>query len=748
MSSSHASLRAPVLPPDEVTALLAPDGPISAYFSQFEMREAQYKMLERIVEAFNDKQISLIEAGTGTGKSLAYLIPSLLWAHKTNERVVISTNTIPLQEQLLHKDIPRLIKALNLPIKAALMKGMNNFLCLRKLHESLSELSFYPSTDAEEIHRIEGWKSDTHCNGERASLPFTCSSGTWDKVGAESDTCNKMQCPYYQECYYFQMRKRAQDAKIVIVNHHLLFADMVLKASSKDSTGILPPYSRLILDEAHNIEDTATDYFASRISQLDIVRLLARLTTEKGGREHGKLIVLKQRILEKYKDKIPHELKPIYNRLTFDLPGLRQDVLTQTRHLFEALFNFSQTMVSKQQKKERESPHSEQKLRLHAADYSVHAWTQGIHPLIKILSEALHRFGASLIGIVADINLLKDLSFQETVAGTLCEIEGLSQRIQALADETLSFITLPPTHQSARWIELQAFKTMINTALVDAKLDIADLLASFFSQIPTVILCSATLTTNGQFSFIRKRLGLTPEKLKERTIKEYDYPSPFNYPKQAFLGIIKDLPQPNESAFNGEAAQAIFRLIEASRGSAFVLFTSYSMMTECFQAIKDSLLARHYNLSKQGDADRHQLIKRFVSTERSVLFGTDSFWEGIDIVGEALRCVIIVKLPFRMPSDPIIEARSEAILANGEDPFMTYSLPQAIVKFKQGFGRLIRHKNDRGCVICLDNRLVTKRYGVQFLNSLPPCQKVHDSLDAIIEQMNQFYRSTYHLTKQ
>jgi ATP-dependent DNA helicase DinG len=504
----------------------------------------------------------------------------------------------------------------------------------------------------------------------------------------------------------------------------------------------------LILDEAHNIEDIATDYFASRVSQLDIMRLLARLTSEKGGKEHGKLVVLKQKLMQTYKNEVNQALSSIYQRLTIDLPGYRHDVLLQTRQTFDVLFNYSQTMNGKNQKGEQDSSHSEQKLRLLPNDYEQHSWTHGALPAIKMLSDSLQRFSQGLVGVVADIRLLKDQTFQETTAGTLFEIEGLSGRVQTLADEMASFIKQAPPFTSVRWIELQALKVMINTAMVDAKLDIADYLAaSLFSKISTVVLCSATLTTNGQFSFIRNRLGLTQGHHKDRTIKEHIYQSPFDFQKQMMLAVPNDLPLPSDPAFTKAAAKAICRFVEASHGNAFVLFTSYAMMTECFDMVKDHLLERRYSLTKQGDADRQQLLKRFVSTDRSVLFGTDSFWEGIDIGGEALRCVIIVKLPFKAPNDPIIEARSEAIVHKGGDPFASYSLPQAIVKFKQGFGRLIRQKSDRGCVICLDQRIMTKRYGNQFLQSLPPCKRLFDSQDTIVDSMKEFYKATHYLTK-
>lgn len=731
---------------EDVFAFFSPDGPISQSFQNYELREAQTLMLANVLEAFNNDQIALIEAGTGTGKSLAYLVPAILWSHATNERIVISTNTIPLQEQLLHKDIPALIKALNVPVKAVLMKGMGNFLCLRKLRESLEELSLFPLQEIDEIQRIDAWSNAPGCNGDKASMPFPSTPAAWEKVGAESDLCNRNSCKYYQQCFYFQMRKGTQDAKIIIVNHHLLFIDMLLKSKSEDGQGVLPSYSRLILDEAHNIEDIATEYFAKKISQMEIMRLLSRLTSEKGGKEHGKLVVLKKKLQEEFPaDTHSQKVQSLFMKLNTEIPAFRQEVLTYTRQTFDALFEYSQELSNKGQREDSAQP--EQRLRLHPEHYQARSWTQGVQPAIMALSGALSQFAQGLWGLVADMKKLHP-EFVDTISSLLFEIQGLSTRIEALAEETKSFIDAPPALLSVRWIELQTLKSMINAAMVDAKLDIADLLAELlFSKVPTTILCSATLTTNRKFSFMRDRLGLRQEQHKNRSIKEYMYDSPFDYQKQMLLAVPNDLPLPNEPAFAGKAAEAICKIVEASHGNAFVLFTSYAMMTECFEAVQKYMTQHKFHLMKQGDADRQQLLRKFVSADRSVLFGTDSFWEGIDIGGEALRCVILVKLPFKAPNDPIIEGRSEAITKQGGDPFSSYSLPQAIVKFKQGFGRLIRQKSDRGCVICLDQRLMTKRYGAQFLHSLPACQRVFDTQDAIVTHMKNLYKATHYLVK-
>jgi ATP-dependent DNA helicase DinG len=300
-----------------------------------------------------------------------------------------------------------------------------------------------------------------------------------------------------------------------------------------------------------------------------------------------------------------------------------------------------------------------------------------------------------------------------------------------------------------RWIESQPLKTLLNVQLIDADLDVSKALADFlFSKFPTIVLCSATLTTNQRFDFFRQRLGLHPKLLPHRSVTEHIYDSPFDYRKQAILAVPTDLPPPNHPDFNEIAYENVWKAIEVSRGHAFVLFTSYTMLQNCYEVLAKRLDEHHYPVFKQGDDNRQGLLNKFKKTKRAVLFGTDSFWEGVDVVGDALRCVIIVKLPFKVPSEPIIQARTEAIMERGGDPFFDFAVPHAIVKFKQGFGRLIRHKWDRGCIICLDTRLVMKGYGKLFLNSLPPCEKVFMNGDRLWPKIEDFYRQTYHFVKQ
>ena len=724
---------------DKALGVLNLDGPFSKILKGFEPREQQKSMMRNIIEAFNQDAIALVEAGTGTGKSLAYLVPAILWAAQFKERTVISTNTIPLQEQLLNKDIPLISKALNVEIKAALVKGMHNYLCLRKLDDALQESLLLPSTEQVELQKIDVWKETRRHDGSRSALPFSPSHATWERVAAESDTCSRGDCPCYQECLFFKARRQANDAQILVVNHHMLFADLVFRAENGPDQGLIPNYSRVIIDEAHNIEDIATEYFAEQISLMNILKVMARLAADKGGKHYGKLPFLKEKLLHQFSKEMNHDVTSLYNRLTFDLPGLRRDLLQIAHETFESYQKFVKVSQPSEDS-------GELKLRLLPKHLANPHWKEIIVPHNKKLAEALNKYAQALNSLENDFKRLDNNTLQEQIKGVLFDINALANRLKMFSATLTIFSNgeIPPAR--VRWMESQTLKTMTNTTLVDADLDISNKLVEYlFKKFSTVILCSATLTTNKKFDFVRARLGLNSSAMKDRLISENIYDSPFNFQTQAMLAIPTDLPSPLEESFIPTAAEKVWQMIQASRGNAFILFTSYSMLKVVFERLEKRLKDNRFNALKQGDDERQALLNRFKNTERSVLFGTDSFWEGIDVVGDALRCVIIVKLPFKVPSDPLIQARSEAILSNGGDPFMHYSLPQAIVKFKQGFGRLIRNRRDRGCIVVLDHRIITKRYGKLFLNSLPICQQISAPSSVIQEKMSEFYRKTNYL---
>ncbi len=732
---------------DKALKVLQPEGNVSKIIKDFEDRIQHQKMLNNIIDAYNKNQIALIEAGTGTGKSIAYLIPAILWALQKKERSVISTHTITLQEQLLLKDIPLIAKALNVTIKASLVKGMRNYVCLRKVEETRVERLFLSPQEAEEFTQIDAWLHHTK-DGSRSSIPFEPTGQTWDKICAENDTCNKIQCPHYQECHFFKARREASEAQLLIVNHHLLFADLAARSESEnyEDPAILPIYTKVILDEAHHIEDIATEYFAQKVHQLELLRIVGRLSAEKGGKALGKLTQLKEKIQTFFKKKnIPIEVSSLLSKMNIDLPAIRSDLLKLITEGFEKFHHF--ISLSKISTKSIEDPAVENKLRILPEHYKHRYWEE-VKKQAGELTKVLQKYVQAIRGLEKSLKSLDEISLTELTKGICFEIEALCKRLSNASLLLDLFVQNAPSPSKVRWIEAQMLKTMINVYIADAELDIAKALVNhLFSKFDSVILCSATLTTNQQFDYVRKRLGLTAEHAENLTVTEHIYDSPFNYPQQALLAIPTDIPSPLESSFTQAASEQIWQAILASHGNAFVLFTSYTMLKTCYQILQARLHEQKFPVFKQGDDNRQTLLNKFKNTDRSVLFGTDSFWEGVDVVGDALRCVIIVKLPFKVPTEPIIQARTEAILAQGGDPFMEYSLPNAIVKFKQGFGRLIRNKSDRGCIVCLDNRLITKRYGQQFLNSLPACRQIFTTSDQLRVHMQDFYKKTYHLVK-
>lgn len=731
---------------EKLLPLVQEGGLLSCHLKGFESRIQQEGMLSHVIDAYNQDQIALIEAGTGTGKSFAYLIPALIAASLHKERTVIATHTIALQEQLIQKDIPLLIKTLGITVKAVLAKGMSNYLCLRKLAEAQVEILLLPPKEGQELEKIDAWSQQTK-DGTRQSLDFAPLPSIWEKVCAEHDTCNNTACPYFQDCFFMKARKAAADAQIIVANHHLLFADVVRRAEEEnyEQVSILPPYQRIVIDEAHHLEDIATDYFAASVNGLDMIRNISRLFSDRpNGKSAGKLPVLKDKLQSLELQEGTPEISALCDKLSFDLPGLRKEVLNNIQDAFQLFGDFIHFVLPNQS--DQSSP--ETKLRLMRQHISHVDWNGKIVPAAHKLVSAASNFITLINGLESGIKTVSNEKFQEQAKGILFEVKALVGRLQISIEAMKAFMEPEIPKNQVRWIETNPNKGPLSTHLVNAELEIDKLLSkNLFGAFSTIILCSATLSADKKFDYIRKRLGLTETLLRGKEITENIYDSPFNFSAQALLAIPRDLPPPNHPMFNNFACDAIWDALQASRGNAFVLFTSYQMMRACAEKLKDKLEGQRYVMFKQGDEATQTLLKKFKITDRAVLFGTDSFWEGVDVAGEALRLVIIVKLPFRVPSEPIVQARTEAIVDKGGDPFMEYSLPNAVVKFKQGFGRLVRHKKDRGCVVCLDSRILSKNYGKQFLNSLPDCQKAFIDASQLFQQMNEFYRKTYHLTK-
>ncbi len=714
---------------DKIQKFFASGGPLGLSLKGYEQRDEQVKMALDVTTAFENNTIALIEAGTGTGKSFAYLIPAILWAAKTGERVVVSTNTIALQQQLIDKDIPAVLNMLRVDVKVVLAMGMNNYLCLRKQNQDAS-LAEFQGKRLEELHAIYNWSKNTK-TGARSELAFQPSKELWEKMGAEAESCST-QCSFYERCFFFRARRHVDDAKVIICNHHLLCAALAAKAKKADYTSsiVLPAFERLIIDEAHHIEEVASAHFTDKISRLELMKLLGRLGGVEKEEAKGPLAILANRV-GYYLPKVSQQakyLEPLALKLRQDLQGLKAVCHHQVLEFFSHVETFLSILPQTKQDEEK-------KWRIRERERNHEYWKEA-------LTAAAHNLIASLKDLSLHMHLIEQNAaqvqipaFQEETKSVRLDIIAIGTKAEEIAKRLHFFFQENVASTQVYWIEM----TYRETCLFVAELEMAELLdMCLFSKMKTSVLCSATLTTQGSFKYVKSRVGIA----KKPSI-EAIYDSPFNFQRQSLLAIPTDMPAPDEPHFSEAVHTACAQCIRASRGGAFVLFTSYAALQACYNAICQDLLQQGLILFKQGEDHRHVLIKRFKESEgKGVLFGTDSFWEGVDVVGDALRCVIVVKLPFPVPTEPLAEARSELIRERGGNPFMEYSTPKAIVKFKQAFGRLIRHRDDRGCVVCLDIRLIKKGYGRLFLDSLPKCDRVFLPLGEMTKKMREFYSTT------
>ncbi len=672
--------------------IFSKEGLLGQAFEEYEEREGQIAMASQVFEAYQEDMIALTEAGTGIGKSLAYLATAMLWAAKRKERTVISTYTIALQHQLIEKDIPLLQKALELDLEAVLVKGMQNYLCLRKLDEAEELFSLFSEDESrKEYDRLRIW-SDESSTGCKSSLPFNVQSSTWDRYNADPDDCSSSRCPRYRDCFFFQARRKAEEAQLIVVNHHLLLHDLEVKAlegGSREKT-ILPPFERLIVDEAHHLEEVGFDVFSQHVDWIGLIKLMNRFLSYREDPE-GRMRIL-QKVLN-------------VDTALLNFNGEKLEILRKLERAFFLLRNF----IAAQEKKEK-------RLRMQREWQTTHVWAEEIVPAFIEAVELIEKW------TVRWQNLCAQASGEETVTG---EILTLASRLEEQTKFLRRFFDLEADWKDqVRWIEIEEER---NLHLVEATIDLAEKMRTvLFAPLRTTALCSATLCQGKDFSFVKRRLGLEKE-----TVSEAVAHSPFDYENRTFFAVANDIPEPTARDFTEKAIQAIARLVLASQGGALVLFTANEMLKEAYGSLIRNEELEDFSILRQGELGRSALLGRFTEENRAVLLGVDSFWEGVDVPGDALRLVIIVKLPFHALQDPLIEALQEEILAKGGNPFFDYSVPRAVMKFKQGFGRLMRRKEDRGAVVCLDKRIFTKGYGKKFLDALPNTQKLFLPLEKI-----------------
>lgn len=738
--------RAPILDSAKLLGMISPGGLLTRHLSAFQPRPGQQSMMQSVLEAYEKNAVALIEAGTGIGKSIAYLIPALLWAAKTSERTVISTHTIPLQEQLFLKDLPLLLKALGLEMQVSLVKGMGNYICLRKWGHVIDEVATFPREEAESLLSIEPWVDSIYQGKAQGPLPRLPSKDTWERISADRETCMGRTCPEYAQCPFVKDRLQAKEAQILIVNHALLFSDLSMRpqlgGDPEEKGGLLPAYSRVVLDEAHHLEDIARKYFTIDVSQRALFSLLSRVS----GDQRAALSMLRTQLTQ-WSLKIKGEFSPLiavmHQRLQVDIPSVHHDVKEALTRYFLALESY---MQSQQDAQEAGEKRGEYQVRVRSSQLNLPMWAENLFPAMKEAEAQLGRYCSSIDGVLAECAQLKDATFDERTKGirqelknyllNLLEVSGNLQQLQKAFEEK----------DYVRWV-YKVSGVGSDVGIVQAPLDMVDVLRrNLFETMRTVVLCSATLTTDGTFDFLRGRLGLTSEQMGKRALVVERQLSPFSYATQALFAIPTDLPAPEEPEFFAASVEAIWNALEVSKGNALVLFTSYRMLLACYSALKERCAERRFPLLRQGESSRSFLLEALRKNDHSILFATYSFWEGVDIVGDALRCVIIVKLPFPVPHDPLFQAQSERLYAQGKNPFMELAVPTAMIRFIQGFGRLIRKERDRGCVVCLDTRLITRSYGPRFLHILPPCRQVIDKGSVVWQEMATFYRKTHHLT--
>ena len=626
-------------------AIFGKAGLLAKKIDNFEFRPEQLNMAQAVEQVLQKEHYLIAEAGTGTGKTLAYLIPSLI----SEKKVVISTGTKNLQEQLYYKDIPLLQEILPLKFRVAYMKGRNNYLCLYRFERFKSQPTFQFPTEISHFENICRWVHTT-ATGDRSELEAIPDDySTWNEICSDASLCLGHKCQHFKDCLITLLKQKAQKADIIIVNHHLYFADLMLKATGYGE--IIPNHDAVVFDESHQIEEIATHYFGISVSNYRLDELI--------------------RDTEKELKRIQCKKKP-FNSL---IDNLKMFCPTFFQYFF--------------------SP--QPRYRLQQKDLKPE--------LMNVLASILNN-------LTAISNGLDNLS-SKTEA-----IEALSRRAQEI-NQQLTFIIEAKDPTYVYWCEVKGKGIFLKASPIE----VGEMLNQhLFDLKETIIFTSATLSTNHNFTYFKERLGL----MQREGIEELILESHFDYKKQAILYLPKHLPEPDHQEFTHIAAEEIEHILERTSGRAFVLFTSYKNMVKIYEHLKEKI---GFTPLIQGERPKSALLKRFKEDIHSVLFATSSFWEGVDVQGEALSCVIIDKLPFDPPTEPMVEARIEYITSQGVNAFFSYQIPSAIISLKQGLGRLIRNREDRGVLSILDKRLHTRSYGKLFLNSLPPCPTTSNPSD-------------------
>ncbi len=730
----------PFLPKDatplDISALgrfFSPGGPMAPALPHFEVRPQQTRMMEAVSRAFNRDGIAVVEAPTGVGKTVAYLIPAILWSLENKERVVISTRTINLQEQIVLKDIPLLHRVIDRPFRTCLVKGRGNYLCWRKLDRAFSEATLFDDEELnEQLHTIAEWSENTE-DGSKSDLPFVPARELWERLCSESDTCGMSRCPDQKRCFVTKARREVATADIVVVNHHMLFSDVALKKEAGDfsALAVLPAFKRLIFDEAHSIEDSATEYLGVAAARTQAMITLDRFQRSEAGRERGLFPLLRLKLVKDCPQLPVRDFEEI--QILFEtciLPALEE-----SRQSLIAAFSALRSLAAEK----CGQIGRDIKWRL-TPDVLANPDLREVHAVyIMPAVEACQSFARLCHNLYERLDKIEPAANQaeSPVTVEIIQLRAFARRIESIADVLAEGTSDSIAENTVRWIEIDA-RNESALRVVRCPLEVGPPLAEWvYGQLSTVVMASATLAVAQKFDYLFQRLGLN--RVAPNRIETMILDSPFHFESQALLGITTDMPEPNDKTFNDESVKAVRNALEISRGHAFVLFTSFSAMDYVYNRLADELRAAGITPLKQGQTNRTRLLDQFRHDVSSVLFATDSFWEGVDVAGESLQCVILPKLPFRVPTEPVLQARAEAIENAGGNAFMQYSVPQAVIKFRQGFGRLIRRRTDRGVILVLDRRIVSKYYGKVFLSSLPELRRVSGPRPEVFSALEQFF---------
>lgn len=724
------------LDPAELGDALAPGGMVATVLSAFEVRPQQRAMMEAVARAFNHDGMAVVEAPTGVGKTIAYLLPAVMWARKNRERVVVSTRTINLQEQVVHKDIPLLNRCFDRPVQAALVKGRGNYLCQRKLQRAVGEATLFDDDeDAAALKAIAEW-ADKTTDGSLSDLSFVPGREVWNKVCSESDICSAGNCPNAEKCFVGRARREIAKADVLVVNHHMLFADLNIKEElgSFTAPAVLPAYHRVIFDEAHNIEESATEHFGMDAARLGLLALLGRFLRSERGRDRGLLPFLKTNLIREAIRFPGHDINAIIEMMDTAL----QPALVAARDGGTAAFDALRAWALNQV----DGDGRESRLRLTDALLA----DEGLREIHRVyVATACEDFERCAQLCVHLYDALRKLGVPQDATESpfmteILQLDSYGARLRRLSAALRESTGPKLAENTVRWIEVDPGNPK-TVRVARRPLEVGKPLADWvYGNLKTVVMTSATLTVDQRFDYFATRTGI--DRVPESRIETAQLDTPFAYDEQALLGVVNDLPSPEERGFLEPCAEAIAEAIEITGGSAFVLFTSYYALDYTHRRVQGALRSLGIRALKQGEASRSQLLEQFRHDTSSVLFATDSFWEGVDVAGDSLRCVIVPRLPFRVPTEPIQQARAEAITAAGGNAFMEYTVPQAVIKFRQGFGRLIRRRSDHGAILVLDRRLVTKHYGNMFLHSLPGVRVVRGPKPAVFQAMRKFFDAT------